>query len=85
MVGVLLLGRRRGTLRRRRAPRPQPGPLLWTCVCGARLRTVGSGRHQVHWRADALESDPLLEDRCPECERPLSLQADAVAHRDAAS
>jgi hypothetical protein len=50
----------------------------WTCECGQRLRSAGAGRHRVHWLAEAPENEPLLDDRCPSCDRPLPAQ-DTVA------
>ena len=75
-----LLGARHGgpVLRRvtRREPEPDPAAATtWSCVCGERLRTVGIGRHQVHWSVDAPEDEPLLDGTCPACGRTLSLAA----------
>jgi hypothetical protein len=64
--------------RRRRAGRAPDGVTLWTCACGQALRTVGSGRHQVHWVADAPEDDPILGDRCPSCGRALTAEQEHV-------
>jgi len=50
------------------------GPEAWRCVCGEPLRSVGTGRHQVHWARQAPESEPLLADACPACARELSSQ-----------
>ncbi|HEV7751275.1 MAG TPA: hypothetical protein VGO71_07025 [Baekduia sp.] len=77
---VARFGSRHGgpVLRRvtRRQPEPEPvAATMWSCVCGERLRTVGSGRHQVHWLADAPEDEPLLDGACPACGRTLSLAA----------
>jgi hypothetical protein len=79
---VALVGARRGgpVLRRltRRDPEREAEPAAattWSCACGERLRTVGAGRHQVHWLVDAPESEPLLDGSCPACGRALSLAA----------
>lgn len=44
----------------------------WTCECGQAFRVHGEGRHRVYWLPDAEPGDPLLDDRCPNCERQLS-------------
>ena len=46
----------------------------WRCECGQLLLVTGEGRHRVFWMAEAPLEDPLLGDRCPNCERDLSLQ-----------
>jgi hypothetical protein len=46
----------------------------WHCECGQELRVTGEGRHRVFWLVDAGPEDPLLEGRCPSCERILVLQ-----------
>jgi hypothetical protein len=78
-VAVAVAGARRGgrpVLRRvtRRDPEPAAAT-TWSCACGERLRTVGVGRHQVHWLVDAPEGDPLLDGTCPACGRTLGLAA----------
>jgi hypothetical protein len=79
---VALLAARRGapdirTVTRRNAEaEPEPTvQTLWSCGCGQRLRTVGTGRHQVHWLVDAPEGEPLLDGACPTCGRILVLAA----------
>ena len=47
----------------------------WSCECGQAYRVNGAGRHQVFWLEGADERDPLLDDRCPSCERPLPASA----------
>ena len=42
-------------------------PQSYTCSCGARYRTSGTGRHRVYWPADAPEDQPVLGERVPEC------------------
>jgi len=42
-----------------------------TCDCGAAYRYTGEGRHRVYWKADASVSDPVLDDACVECGKPL--------------
>jgi hypothetical protein len=74
--------RRRSRSTGRRVDRGGPAraePTYWTCVCGERFRTVGTGRHQVYWLADAPESEPLLGDTCPSCGRPLDVAAELAA------
>jgi hypothetical protein len=51
---------------------PPPTHVEWACECGERYRTVGAGRHAVHWKADADEGDPVLGTTCPSCDRPLA-------------
>jgi hypothetical protein len=46
-------------------------PQEWQCVCGQKFRVVGEGRHRVFWLPDAPPSEPVLDDRCPNCGRPL--------------
>jgi hypothetical protein len=46
-------------------------PELWTCACGQAFRVSGVDRHRVHWLVDAPDSEPVLDGRCPRCERPL--------------
>ena len=43
----------------------------WSCECGQEYRVSGAGRHRVYWLADADESDPVLSDTCPSCDRGL--------------
>ena len=76
-AAVVADARRGGSLGRRLLRRgDEPGgATMWSCACGERLRTVGVGRHQVHWLAEAPEDEPLLEDTCPACGRPLALAA----------
>jgi hypothetical protein len=77
-VAVLVARRGGPVLRRvtRRETDPEPAaPTIWSCACGQPLRTVGMGRHQVHWLIDAPEDEPLLDGTCPSCGRTLSLAA----------
>ena len=46
----------------------------WQCECGQLLLVTGEGRHRVFWMAEAPLEDPLLGDRCPNCERDLLAQ-----------
>jgi hypothetical protein len=57
--------------------RPAGAPQTFRCACGEELRVAGSGRHRVFWRAGAPDGDPLLEARCPSCERPLRPEGEA--------
>ena len=43
----------------------------YRCRCGSRYRVSGTDRHRVYWPAGAAESDPVLGDRCPNCDAPL--------------
>jgi len=43
----------------------------WSCACGEDYRVSGQGIHRVYWLRDAAVSDPVMEGRCPSCERPL--------------
>jgi hypothetical protein len=75
-IAALLRARRGGPVPRRLTRRePEAAAAMWSCACGERLRTVGIGRHQVHWLADAPEDEPLLDGTCPACGRTLSLAA----------
>jgi hypothetical protein len=56
-------------------------PATWTCACGQEIRSTGAGRHRVHWAADAPESEPILGDRCPSCDRPLPTEDAPAAAR----
>ena len=52
----------------------------WRCECGEAFLVSGQGRHQIYWLEDSDETDPLLSDRCPNCDRLLP----AVARPDVA-
>jgi hypothetical protein len=86
-VAAVAIGARRWRRSRTTGQRADDGgavttePTYWTCACGERLRTVGTGRHQVHWLADAPESEPLLGDSCPSCGRPLAVAAELAAQQ----
>jgi hypothetical protein len=56
------------TLRRRRG---SPEPETYHCACGQRFRVGGRDRHRVFWLEGAAEDDPVLSQRCPNCDRPL--------------
>ena len=43
----------------------------YRCRGGSRYRVSGTDRHRVYWPAGAAESDPVLGDRCPNCDAPL--------------
>jgi hypothetical protein len=43
----------------------------YRCRCGSKYRVSGTDRHRVYWAAGASESDPVLGDRCPNCDAPL--------------
>jgi hypothetical protein len=43
----------------------------WQCECGQAYLVAGQDRHQIYWLEGADESDPVLSDTCPNCDRPL--------------
>ena len=43
----------------------------FTCECGTEYRVSGEGRHRVYWKADSSISDPVIDGRCVQCEKPL--------------
>jgi hypothetical protein len=43
----------------------------YKCGCGTKYRVSGAGRHRVYWPAAAPEDEPVLGDRCVECDAPL--------------
>lgn len=43
----------------------------WQCGCGQAYLVAGQDRHQIYWLEGADESDPVLSDHCPNCDRPL--------------
>ena len=43
----------------------------YRCQCGTEYRVSGMDRHRVFWPAGAPESEPVLGDRCPNCDSPL--------------
>ncbi len=53
------------------APAAETVEETWSCECGQEYRVQGEDRHRVYWLADAAVSDPVLEGKCPNCERPL--------------
>ncbi len=55
-------------------PRQRSGGGEWHCQCGQTYRVTGEGRHRMFWLPDAAPEDPVLDDRCPNCGRELSLQ-----------
>jgi hypothetical protein len=80
-VGAVVVAARR----RRRREAPAAGRVViaeaeerYTCACGAEYRVSGAGRHRVFWAVDAPAGDPVLEDRCPACERPWPEEVSAA-------
>jgi hypothetical protein len=59
-------------VQRRRAGTDRRATSEWTCGCGQRFRVAGIGRHRVFWTESAAPDDPVVGDRCPSCDRPLS-------------
>jgi hypothetical protein len=51
----------------------------YRCTCGKEYRVSGMDRHRVYWPAGAPESDPVLGDRCPNCDAPLPAGHQAAA------
>jgi hypothetical protein len=43
----------------------------YRCRCGSEYRVSGVDRHRVYWPAGAPDSEPVLGDRCPNCDAPL--------------
>ena len=80
LAGALLLRRRTASDTSDAAADGDPRG-EWRCECGEPLLVSGEGRHRVFWPVGAAPGDPLLEDRCPNCHRVLSLQDQAVAGR----
>jgi hypothetical protein len=65
-----------GRLARRAAPglgepSQQPGREPWQCACGQRYFVAGRDRHRIYWLEKAPESEPLLSETCPTCDRAL--------------
>ena len=66
--GVAGTARRRASgLRNRRPAEDQ----TYTCACGAGFRVVGADRHRVYWTMGASNDEPVLGDRCTNCDAPL--------------
>lgn len=53
--------------------------------CGTEYRVSGEGRHTVYWKADASISDPVIDGRCVQCERPLPGHHPTEADEDPAA
>lgn len=70
-AGAFAFLRRLRSDRRRADARPQ----AVVCECGQAFRVTGMDRHRVYWLIDAAESDPLLGERCPACDRALPVPA----------
>lgn len=49
---------------------PPPAREPWSCECGQEFLVAGRDRHRVYWIA-AAEADPVLDHRCPNCDRAL--------------
>jgi hypothetical protein len=64
----------------RRSGAPAAAPETYRCACGEEFRVAGTGRHRVYWRAGAPDGEPLLEARCPSCDRPLGPDREAAVH-----
>ena len=75
---AVALRARRGVSGSRTKP-DAPAREAWACACGERYLVAGRDRHRVYWREGAPESEPLLSDRCPACERPLPADHEAPA------
>jgi hypothetical protein len=86
VAAAALLGRRAGArwLGRRRsagsgAATPPPAREPWRCACGQDFMVAGRDRHRIYWIEGPAESEPLLGDRCPSCDRPLPAEHEAGA------
>jgi hypothetical protein len=71
------LAARRGGATAARAEQPAREP--WRCECGKAFLVAGRDRHRIYWLEGAPESEPLLTDRCPSCDRPLPAEHEAGA------
>src|SRR4051794_18689897 len=69
-----LAGRRVGVSAHRP---PQAAREPWTCACGQGFLVAGRDRHRIYWLQGAAESEPLLADRCPSCDRALPAEHEA--------
>jgi lipid-binding SYLF domain-containing protein len=63
-AGVAAAGTR---LRQRRSGAQE----TYRCRCGSKYRVSGIDRHRVYWPDGAPDSEPVLGDRCPNCDAPL--------------
>jgi hypothetical protein len=52
---------------RRRAGAQRRTDDTYRCTCGAEYRVRGADRHRIYFRGD----EPVLGDRCAECDAPL--------------
>lgn len=57
----------------------------WRCQCGQEFRVSGIDRHRVYWLPDASAAEPVMEGRCPNCERPFPSEHAAATSAPAAS
>jgi hypothetical protein len=91
-AGAAALGRARAPrdalsrLVRRAAPRratreQQPTREPWQCACGERYLVAGRDRHRIYWLEQAPESEPLLSDACPTCDRALPSEHEVASAR----
>ena len=59
----------------KRLAQPRGGePETYRCDCGAVYRVHGVDRHRIYWRED----QPVLGDRCTQCDAPLPVGHDGV-------
>jgi hypothetical protein len=53
------------------APAAKEVEQTWQCQCGQEYRVSGEGLHRVYWVAGASVGEPVMDGRCPNCERAL--------------
>jgi hypothetical protein len=76
VVALVLRRRVRGRGHQRREP------VLgerWQCECCQRFSVAGRDRHRIYWLEGAAQDDPVLDNRCPSCDRPLPAQSGVAA------
>jgi hypothetical protein len=68
-AAIVLAGKRLAS--RGQSARGAGADETYRCDCGAAYRVRGADRHRVYWRDGAPDSDPVLGDRCVQCDAPL--------------
>jgi hypothetical protein len=71
-AAIAIVGRR---LAERGSPGGASAPEIHRCACGTTYRVTGVDRHRVYWRGD----EPVVGDRCAECDAPLPAGHDVAA------
>jgi hypothetical protein len=54
-------------------------PETYRCACGTAYRVRGADRHRVYWREGAPDEEPVLGERCVQCDAPLPSGHDVAA------